>query len=784
MSEDRWVSRRTVLGALGSVAATASLGTAGAVPDGDHRACSGVEALSSPDPGPDVLYEDPVTAPQFELEAPWSADPILVCGQTAHDDGEFLYQGWPYDDHGAAADVPSGANQALDGAGDLVYPTGEEYAHNAADIVEIRVRRTAEGVAYRVALSTLIEADVPILAFGIDAGGDGRTDWGHGLGDLGATVDHVLTVTGSDARLDGESLPADAFAVDVERNVIEVEVPLSPGRETWTHYAVAGVHDGEGGFAQIQPQPDENTPGGAVSDVPPVFDVGFRTEADEPISDWRDATQAEALGNRDISALGADIDFGKLSDGTTERSVPRQGYFNRLYASRLDLGAGINLGADNRQTNPGVGPSNLPDSAATDNPRTILLGKLQPYSVYVPESYDHDDPDPTPLVVMPHSLGSNYNQYAGAPKLLQQLGEKRNAIVVMFEGRGPSGWWKQEAEYDLFEAWADLRSRYNIDSDRVVINGYSMGGYGTYRLAALYPDLFGSAYSVVGPADEDLDGAPTNGESQRASRYSEDGQNTMRVTDNLRHIPLLVWAGTNDELVPYPGMQNFRRQLAGHGYRHRLDTFPGFDHLAFFVYDQWGPGAEFLGDATVTREPDRVTYRAVPEFYDEAFGQVYDSAYWVQNIEVADDADDGLVDATSLANGYGEPAAVEFQDASSDPAVNVREGTRWRAPLTTRPPENAIEVTLEGVDAVTLYVDEADIDVARPLEIRAETDGEAEITLKSGAGIETVTVSPEDSTATVTLCAHGGDGDHKEGRHPDDAPGRSGDAPVQNRPNL
>ena len=756
MSDDRHVSRRAVLGALGTSAATAGLGTTNATPQSDRGAgCPGTEPLASPDPGPAVLYEDPVTAPQFELEGAWSADPILVCGQTAYDDGEFLYQGWPYDDHGAEASVPSGADQALDGEGDLVYPAGEEYAHNAADILEIRVRETDRGVAYRVALSTLVERDVPILAIGVDTGSGDRTDWGHGLGDLGAPVDHVVTATGSGATLDDEPLPEDACSVDVQRNVLEVEVPLEPDGDTWRHYAVAGIHDGDGGFAQVQAQPDDENPGGAFSDEPPVFDVGFRTEADEPISDWRDASQAEALGDRDISGLGADVDFERLADGDTDRSVPRQGYFNRLYASRLDLGEGIDLGADNRQTDPGVDPTSLPDSVATDDPRTILLGDVQPYSVYIPESYDHDDPDPTPLVVMPHSLGQNYNQYAGAPKLLRQLGEERDAIIVMFEGRGPSGWWKQEAEYDLFEAWADLNARYEIDFDRVAINGYSMGGYGTYRLGSLYPDLFGSAFSVVGPADEDLDGAPTNGESERASRYSEDGQNTMRVTDNLRHVPLLIWAGTNDELVPYPGMRNYRRQLAEHGYRHRLDSFPGFDHFAFFVYDEWGPGAEFLGEAAVTREPDRVTYRAVPEFYDEAFDQVYDGAYWVQAIEVADGADDGLVDATSLADGYGEPVAEEFQDASTDPAVNTREGIRWQEPLSTRTPENAIELTLEGVASVTLYVDEADVDTTHPLEIRADTDRETEVTLESGAGTETVTVSPDDGTATVTLCERG-----------------------------
>ena len=752
---DRRLSRRSVLASLGTAAAA---GAAGAATGNDRSGgCPGTDPLASPAPGPDVLYEDPAVAPQFESDSDWSADPLLVCGQTAHDDGEFLYQGWPFDDHGAATDDPSVAEQPVSGTnGDLVYPTDtDRYANNGADILELRARPTADGVAYRIALNTMVDPGAAVVAIAIDTGDGDRTDWGHGLGDLGAPVDHVLTVAGDDAALDGTAL--DTATVDVDRNRITVEVPLEPDGETWTHYAVAGVHDGDLGFAPVQAEPDERNPGGTSQDVPPVFDVGFRTEDHEPTpsgSEWRDEAQAAALADRDISEFGADVDFGALQEGVTRRSLPQHGYFNRLYASRFDLGAGIDVGADNRTTDPGVGTDDPEDSLASDDPRTILRSRVQPYSVYVPESYDPDG-EPASLFVLPHSLSNNYNEYSGTPNLLEQLGEQRDAIVLVLGGRGPSGWWKNEAQLDLFEAWADLRARYDIDPDRVDMGGYSMGGHGTYKLASQYPDLFGRAFSIVGPADEDLDGAPTDGESERASRYSENGHNAMRISDNLRHIPLLIWAGTNDELVPYPGMRNYRRRLADHGYRHRLDSFPGFDHFAHMALDEWGPAQAFLEGSSVTREPQRVTYRTIPEFDNERFGFVHDGAYWVQDIEVADGTDEALVDATSLTDGYGESVAEEFETAAAEPAPNTREGVRWQSAPSARPPENAIELALDGVGSVTLYVDEANVDTTEPLTLRLDSTHEAELTLKSGAGEETVAVPVGESTETVTLCGRG-----------------------------
>lgn len=742
----RDLSRRALLASLSTTAIMGSFGTAASRgPDG----CPGADHLSALDPGPDVLYEDPVTSPKLQPSGDWDADPLLVSGGEAYVDGEYLYQGWLHDDYGASVPEETGTESPVETTldepeGDLVYPTdAERYRYNAADIVEIRARPTDAGITYRIVLNTMVAPDAAAVAIGIDTGTATDTNWGFGLGELGAPVDNVLVTWGTDAVLKGDGEVTDC-SVDIDRNHIEVEVSLDPGTETWTHYAVAGIHDGDGGFAAVQPQPSQQKPGGAaVSDVPPVFDVGFRTHEDEPLRDpttgngvsWRELAQAEALSNRDISAFGADIDFGALRAGVTERRVPRKGYINRLYASRAEFGEGV-------------------DPAS----RPLLLGGVQPYSIYIPESYDPDEP--APLLVLPHSLGQNYNQYAGTPNLLRQLGEQRDAIVLMFEGRGPDGWWRDEAEYDLFEAWGDAASRYNIDFERVTIAGYSMGGHGTFRLGSLYPDLFGASFPVVPPADEDILGGPTNG-----NYTTEDGtHNTLRVTDNLRHVPLLIWAGMNDQLVPYPGVRNHRRQIADHGYRHRLDSFPGFDHFALFFLDEWGPAREFLEGRTVTRRPSRVTYRAVPDWENERFGLTYDGAYWVQAIQTANGADDGLVDAVSLTDGYGEPVADSFKTAGAEPSANAREGIRWDSALSERPAENAIELDCDCVLAVTLYVDDAGVDTTKPLTVRVDSTHEIEITLKSGAGEEVVTASAGQSERTVTLCRQG------PGKSPDQVP--------------
>src|ERR1700704_2088471 len=82
-----------------------------------------------PRPGPDILYAKAPVAAQLQNAAPWKTAPILVSGAEAYRGGEFLYQDYLYDDHGAAGTPdPTDpfnpvANLFSPNHGTLTYPT-------------------------------------------------------------------------------------------------------------------------------------------------------------------------------------------------------------------------------------------------------------------------------------------------------------------------------------------------------------------------------------------------------------------------------------------------------------------------------------------------------------------------------------------------------------------------------------------------------------------------------------------------------------------------------------
>src|SRR5256885_11816907 len=82
-----------------------ALGGALALPAGAGAAPNSLWRRSgtAPRPGPPLLYEPLAKAPQLENAAlsVWHAKPILVSGASAYRQGEFLYQGFIYGDHGA-----------------------------------------------------------------------------------------------------------------------------------------------------------------------------------------------------------------------------------------------------------------------------------------------------------------------------------------------------------------------------------------------------------------------------------------------------------------------------------------------------------------------------------------------------------------------------------------------------------------------------------------------------------------------------------------------------------
>lgn len=777
------------------------------VADGTTRTAIGtLQGPGAERPGPDLLYEaprtDPGTAPAGRFVRPASG----VSGTTVVGDGELVWTGWPYDDHGADT-IPLPLLNELLGAdpavtdqlfsartGDLIYPTDRDrFAANAADLVEVRVRPDTDGLALRFTLNTLLAEAVPAVAVGIDrTGSDEDVDWGRGLGTLGPTgVDHVLWTDGVDADLDGTPLTA---TTDLARGTIEVVVPDAAlpltDDDQVELYAIAGLSDGDGGFLAPAARPTADTPGGdPFGQAPPVFDVAFRADAQEPaglldpegisaqaltFGSWRSHAMATALADRDISDFSATLDVGAVRGGQARSDVPTSGTVQRTYTSRFDLGDGI----------------------GTERP--FYRGARQPYTIHVPSCLAAGE---TPVLTLAlHSLGGNHGQYlAASPGFYDQLGEDRCSLVVTPLGRGQDGWYLDEAEADLFEVLADVIATYDVDLSHTIIHGYSMGGYGTYRMVGRYPDLFAAAFPVVGPPFEgavllagDL-GVPELGFSPGQGTV-DPTTDTTPLLASFRHVPMLAWHGTADQLVPVTSAISHLQTLEGLGYPYRQELFTA-DHFLLATVDRWTRATEVLGDRPeVTTDPDHVTFPVRPARDRPDLGLVADSAYWTSGLTARDPQAGGLLDVRTLARDPQDVTTAPIADAGPAPLPFVARGLEATG-TTAADEERAVEVTATGLATATLDLTNGRLPVAsdEDAEVRIDGDGVDELTLQldeaatvtddGGAEVAvagtTVTIAAPDGATTVRLRAAGA-GDAGDDV-PDGTDAADGEAPVEDR---
>ena len=130
----------------------------------------------------------------------------------------------------------------------------------------------------------------------------------------------------------------------------------------------------------------------------------------------------------------------------------------------------------------------------------------------------------------------------------------------------------------------------------------------------------------------------------------------------------------------------------------------------------------------------------------------HDGAYWVQDVETRAGADSGLVDATSLADGYADPSTETYTRSGTRPLAYTARGLEWGNPEEEqRGPANTLELSLSGVESVAVWIDAAGLDPTEELTVEAGTDAPATVilrgefedrTLNLEAGVSTLVVEP------------------------------------------
>jgi hypothetical protein len=719
---------------------------------------------TAPRPGPDVLYEPLAQAPQLENEprSIWHAKPILVSGASAYRKGEFVYQGYVYDDHGAKEVTdpnnpmhnPGGDSSGGDlfsaPTGTYDYPSGPGYDENAANLIELRAKPLGGATAFRITLNTLENPGLVATAIAI-GGNEGESHPFPFGANVSAPAQYFLTVHGETAVLtdaaSGETVagPAPSVNVDLTRRQITVRVPHSdwnPGTGTVRLAAGVGLWDEASGKYLLPVDTRSATqPGGAGGGAAPpaFFDVAFRFNAQEPMPGtpgaettanpawWREAAQAQALASGDISAFHAEVDFSKLKAKVNDdmpgqpTGVPQSGAFDRILASHFSDGQGADYATGGCGSSAGcIG---------------AMRGQLLPYAIYVPSG-----PEPAGgwgLTLLLHSLSANYNQFEGSRNQSQFANREVGSIVITPSGRGPDGWYYDHAGADTFEAWADTAAHYTLNPSFTDIAGYSMGGYGTYKFTSQFPDLFARAQPTVGPPGLGVWVPP--GEPEPGGNQSL----TQRMLASVRNVPFLIWDETTDELVPIAGVLEQVKTFDELGYRYEFDQFQAGDHLTLAINDEFAPAAAFLGTETVNRDPAHATYAYNPTMDFAADGTAAGHAYWVYGVALRDSSGTaplGKVDVRSEGFGLADPVAGETEHGAGAltggqiPAIPYTSQSKAWAPAQSTPARDTLDITATNVSAVTIDAKRAKVNCKAHLNV--VTDGPLTVTLADCMGVK------------------------------------------------
>lgn len=145
------------------------------------------------------------------------------------------------------------------------------------------------------------------------------------------------------------------------------------------------------------------------------------------------------------------------------------------------------------------------------------------YLIYLPENYD--EKEKWPLMLFLHGAGERGDNLDlvtvhGPPKLIKN-GKQFPFIVVSPQCPKEQLWQPVE----LTALLNDIEKNYKVDKDRIYVTGLSMGGFGTWSLAAYTPYRFAALVPICGGGEKFW-------------------------VKKIKHVPIWVFHGAKDGAVP------------------------------------------------------------------------------------------------------------------------------------------------------------------------------------------------------------------------------------------
>jgi predicted peptidase len=174
------------------------------------------------------------------------------------------------------------------------------------------------------------------------------------------------------------------------------------------------------------------------------------------------------------------------------------------------------------------------------------------YTLSVPESFSPQQP--VPLVIALH-YGGTVTPWYGKEYLsiLVEPALRELGAVMAAPDCAANGWDNPSNVSAILEMLDHIKKNYNIADKQILITGFSLGGIGTWYMAARHPHIFSAAIPISSIAKtEDL--------------------------DKIKDIPLYVIHSNQDEIFSIKPVQEMVQKLETRGAAIHLEIVAGISH--------------------------------------------------------------------------------------------------------------------------------------------------------------------------------------------------------------
>ena len=234
------------------------------------------------------------------------------------------------------------------------------------------------------------------------------------------------------------------------------------------------------------------------------------------------------------------------------------------------LSAGAHAAA--ARTRPGP-PPQPPQETGFLNRKVEVHGATYRFQVYLPEEFRHDDHKQWPILLFLHGRGERgaegmWQTQIGLPLEVRDHPERWPFVIVMPQCPYPN-FWTDPGMLDMAIAALDQEAaEFHADPTRNYLAGLSLGGYGAWELARLYPQRW--AAIVIAAGGPFWSYAPERWQ-QAATLPSEYARAVGRT-------PIWLFHGSEDNVVPVRESELMYAAVKANSGHIRLWIYQGLHH--------------------------------------------------------------------------------------------------------------------------------------------------------------------------------------------------------------